>query len=327
MSVTASAPAKAILTGEHFVVYNEPAVVMAIDCYVHVTASERADDAVHITSDLGVSGFYEKDRYNPERGGVEAEEILMPINIAARTVLDELNEETGLDLRVSSSIPVAAGLGSSGALAVATVAAVGKLLGANFSKDDLIELSFDAERFVHSNPSGIDQTISSNGGVILYKKGEEPIPLDVEVEIPVVIGNTGMPRRTGDLVKSVRGKLNDFPEVLRPIIHAGGKLSELAAEALVHGDLKRLGELMDINHGLLSAIGVSNKMLDELVYAARDAGALGAKLTGAGGGGCIIALSTLEGRDRIANAIQRAGGTTIIAKKTDAGVRVWANPA
>jgi len=325
MNVTASAPAKVILTGEHFVVYGEPAVVMAIDCYVHVTVSERPDRAVHIVSDLGISGFYAKDEYNPEEGGPQAESVLRPVNIAANTVLDLLEKKTGLEIKVDSQIPVAAGLGSSGALAVATVAAVGKFLGTDFSRDELIKLSFESERFVHFEPSGIDQTISSSGGVMVYRKGKSPNPIEVKSEIPIVIGNTGIPRKTGDLVNAVRRRLNDFPDVLEPIVHAAGDLSTRAVKALLHGNLKRLGELMSINHGLLSAIGVSNEPLDRLVYVARKAGALGAKLTGAGGGGCIIALSTLEDREKIADAIREAGGTTIIAKKNNTGVQVWVN--
>jgi len=325
MNATALAPAKVILTGEHFVVYGEPAVVMAIDCYVHVTVSERVDNIIHIVSDLDVSGFYAKSGYDPEKGGVEAEKILRPINIAAQTVLDKLEEKIGLEIKVDSQIPVAAGLGSSGALAVATVAAVGKLLGTDFSKDELVEFSFGAEKFVHSKPSGIDQTISSNGGVIVYQKGKRLDPIEVKSEIPIVIGNTGMPRKTGDLVNAVRRRLNDFPDIIEPIVRAAGSLSTLTVKALLHGNLKRLGELMDVNHGLLSAIGVSNEPLDRLVYAARKAGALGAKLTGAGGGGCMIALSTQEDRKKIADAILRAGGTTIVARKTNTGVQVWVN--
>jgi len=325
MNATALAPAKVILIGEHFVVYGEPAVVMAIDCYVHVTVSERADNFIHIVSDLGMSGFYSKTGYKPEKGGVQAEKIVRPVNIAAQTVLDRLEKKTGLEIKVGSQIPVAAGLGSSGALAVATVAAVGKLLGTDFSKDELVKLSFEAEKFVHSKPSGIDQTISSNGGVIVYQKGKGFDPIKVKSEIPIVIGNTGIPRKTGDLVNAVRRRLNDLPEIIEPIVHAAGPLSTLAIKALLYGNLKRLGELMDINHGLLSAIGVSNEPLDRLVYSAKKAGALGAKLTGAGGGGCMIALSTLEDREKIADSIRRAGGTTIIAKKTNTGVQVWVN--
>ncbi|MFQ6076694.1 MAG: mevalonate kinase [Candidatus Bathyarchaeia archaeon] len=323
MKVTASAPAKTILTGEHFVVYDEPAVVMAIDRRVRVTVEERSDAELHISSDLGVSGAFIGSDYRPEMGGLETKKTLEPIRIAAQTVLDTLGEKRGLDITVDSDIPVAVGLGSSGALAVATVAATGRLLGASFTRREIADLPFEAERFVHVKPSGIDQTIATYGGVIVYRRSEGIVPLKAEADIPIVIGNTGILRITGKLVELVRIRKERFPGVMDPLIRVAGQLSRSTVRALQDGDMKRLGELLDINHGMLSAIGVSNEALDRLVHAARRGGALGAKLTGAGGGGCMIALSTVEGREEVARAIHEAGGVPMIARKTDRGVRVW----
>lgn len=323
MRVTASAPAKTILTGEHFVVYDEPAVVMAIDRQVSVTVEERPGGELHVSSDLGVSGTFVGGDYRPEMGGLEARRTLEPVRIAAQTVLNTLGERRGLNITVASDIPMAVGLGSSGALAAATVAATGRLLGAGFTPREIADLPFEAERFVHVKPSGIDQTIATYGGVIVYRRSEGITPLRVEVEIPIVIGNTGIPRTTGKLVEFARGRKERFPEVIDPLITVAGQLSRSTVRALQEGDMERLGELLDINQGLLSAIGVSNEALERLVYAARGGGALGAKLTGAGGGGCMIALSTVGGREAIAAAIREAGGVPIIARKTDGGVRVW----
>lgn len=320
----ASAPAKCILFSEHFVVYGEPAIVMAINRRAYVTVEERGDKAIYVKSkNLEASGIFTGEVFKPERGGVEARKILEPIRIAAQTVMDRLGVEGGVNLEVDSRIPVAAGLGSSGAVAVATVAATGKLFGADFTRRDIAQLSFPAEVYVHVTPSGIDQTISTHGGVVIYRKGEGIKPLDVRVEIPLVLGYTGIPRITGDLVSAVRVRKNRFPKTMESIIHSAGCLTMEAVEALKVGDLDKLGELMDICHGLLWAIGVSNDALDRLVYAAKGAGAFGAKLTGAGGGGCIIALSSPKKREAIAKAIQKAGGTSIIAKKTDRGVEAW----
>ena len=149
----------------------------------------------------------------------------------------------------------------------------------------------------------------------MYRKGKTATPLKVETEIPIVIGNTGASRVTGDLVKAVRLRRDRFPETMDVLIKTAGRLSSNAAEALRKGDMNQLGELMSINHGLLTAIGVSNEALDKLICASLRAGALGAKLTGAGGGGCMIALSTLDKRKEIAEAIRKAGGMPIMAKK------------
>lgn len=323
MKASATAPGKIILTGEHFVVYGEPALVMAINRNVHVTVKERSDRLMRVTSTLGFVGTFEGTKFKPEKGGAEARRILTPIKVSAQAALSHLKEDSGLNIEVDSNIPVAVGLGSSGALAVATVAAVGKLFGVDFTEREVIRLSLEAEKFVHVNPSGIDQSISAKGGVILYKRGEGASSLDIEPMIPIVIGNTGIRRNTGKLVDGVRERRNRFPSLMTPLIHVAGELTVQATEALRRGDLKKMGELMDVNHGLLTSIGVSNEVLDRLVHASKRGGALGAKITGAGGGGCIIALSTMDKRESIAKAIHEAGGMPIIAEKTDKGVYAW----
>lgn len=323
MKAIAAAPGKTILVGEHFVVYGEAAVVMAIDRHVEVAVTDREDPSIHVSSNLGFSGIFMDGGYKAEKGGLAGRRILEPIRISAQSVLNALNARCGLDIEVCSSIPTAVGLGSSGALAVATVAAVGKFLGRNLSEEEVLALSTGAEKFVHVTPSGIDQAVSTYGGVIVYSRSGGVSRLRTEMDIPIVIGNTGIQRSTGKLVDSVRAKHRRYPEVMKIIDEAAGRLSEEFIEALKACELARLGELMDIDHGLLSAIGVSSEALNNLVYAARRGGALGAKLTGAGGGGCMIALSTLEDRRRVAEAIRRAGGTPIIAGKEDSGVHSW----
>lgn len=323
MKATATAPGKTILVGEHFVVYGEAAIVMAINRHVQVTVEGRQNRALYISSDLGFSGTFVEDKYTAETGYVGGEKVLKPIKISAQTVLNAFEKKIGLNISVHSSIPMAVGLGSSGALAVATVAAVGKFLGRELSADKIVSLSTEAEKVVHINPSGIDQAISTYGGVIVYKKEEGITRLKTASAIPLVIGNTGIQRNTGILVDNVRMKRSRFPEIMNLMNSAAKHLSRQFIEALKSDALNSLGELMDINQGLLMAIGVSHEALDRLVYAARASGAVGAKLTGAGGGGCMIALTPLDQRERVSEAIRSAGGTPIIAKKADKGVHSW----
>ncbi len=323
MSVTASAPAKVILTGEHFVVYGEPAVVMAINRMVYVSVEEASDSAITISSTLGVAGSFKPAGFVPLVGDLKTEKILNPIYIAAKSVLSFLGKRCGLNIKVDSKIPSSVGLGSSGAIAVATVAAVGALLKADFSREEIAGLPYEAEKYVHVKPSGIDQMICTYGGVIKFSKDKEISRLLTKVDIPLVIGNTGMQRTTGNLVSAVKAKHDAYPILMEQIIKSGGCVSNEAAEVLQNGDLDRLGDLMNINHGLLSAIGVSTESLDRLVNAARNAHALGAKLTGAGGGGCMIALSPPGNEDVIASAIDKAGGMPLKAKQTNDGVKTW----
>jgi len=322
LKVTAAAPAKIILTGEHFVVYGEPAIVMAVSSRAYITVEERSDGAINVVSDLGLSCSFIDGAPGPG-SDARAVKVLEPFRIAAESVLRHVGERRGLNISVRSEIPMASGLGSSAAVAVATVAAVGKLLGAKLSLEDIARLPFDAESYVHVKPSGADQTISTYGGVLLYRRGSPPEQLKIETLIPLVIGNTGIPRITGQLVSAVRERRDRFPNAMDAIITVGGQVTSLALEALRGGDMVRFGELLDINHGLLQAIGVSNKPLDDLVYASKRAGALGAKLSGAGGGGCMFALSRPGEEERIASAIRQAGGVPLIAGKAERGVEVW----
>ncbi len=324
MPVHASAPGKAILLGEHSVVYRGPAIVLAIDLRAHIWAEEREDGQIWIEApDIGVSGYFDtRGRYRPIRGGSERWRSLNPIRVVALEVMRRLQTRRGLRIRVESEIPPAEGLGSSAAIAVATAAAVGRLLsGEELPLEEVCEIAYEGERVVHGTPSGIDNHISTYGGALRYERGGGFERFEVG-ELPLIIGDSGRRRSTGALVARVRRLWERHRGVVDAIIDAIAMLSEEGYKALRRGDLKRLGELMDIDHGLLSALGVSTPELDWMVYAARSAGALGAKLTGAGGGGCIIALVEQLNRERVAEAIRRAGGRPLRAGFTDVGVEV-----
>lgn len=323
MVVAASAPAKVILFGEHFVVYGEPAIVAAIDRRARVYAELRADQRIHVNSvNLEASGFFDEESFQAERGDKEARWRLEPIRIAVQRVLDISEAKAGVDVEVHSDIPVASGLGSSAAVAAATATAVSRLLGVEMALEEIFRTACEVERFVHGTPSGIDPAISTYGGVLLFYRDRGSTPLDVKVDIPLVVGDTGIERSTGEMVTRVRERRERYPSVINPIIETGGKLALRAVEALKEGDLVTLGELMNINHAMLSAMGVSNEPLDRLVHAARKAGALGAKLTGAGGGGCMVALAPPDGLERVVSAIEGKGGTAFVGGKTDEGARI-----
>jgi len=321
--VEASAPAKVILFGEHFVVYGEPAIVLAIDKRAYVRATLRKDNQIYINSySLKASGFFADECFQTEKGGKEAEKKLQPINIIVQKIQARINEKVGVNIEIKSSIPVAVGLGSSAAVAASVAAAVSKLLGITLSKEEIFKLAYEAERLVHGTPSGIDPAIATYGGALLFRRDEGFEPLQVEADVPLVVGNTEVQRSTGELVSLVRKRRDKYPAIMEPIIKLGGKITREAVKALGRGNLQVLGELMNINQALLSALGVSSEALERLIYAARDAGAFGAKLTGGGGGGCMIALTSGDKLKQVANALKRAGGTAFVARKTDKGVKI-----
>jgi len=247
--------------------------------------------------------------------------VCLPIWAVCKAVSRRTGFDYGFNISIKSDIPPAAGLGSSAAVSVATVMALNACLNLNFSKPDISNIAFEAEKIVHGTPSGIDNTIATYGSVILFKKGAIK-PIKVNSKIPLVIGDTGIERNTAEWVKKVRLRRDRQSKVVSPIIKSIGRIVTESLKPLINNDLPALGELMDINQGLLEAIGVSTFELNKLINVARRHGAYGAKLTGAGGGGCIIALSPRTKQKQIADAILKAEGKPIITNISQQGVKI-----
>jgi|YelNatPaOPRAMG01_1025707.scaffolds.fasta_scaffold13756_3 mevalonate kinase len=316
----ASAPGKVILFGEHFVVYGKPSIAMAIDRRVYVAVEKYEGKGVFIESDLGYTGIFTGDVYKPLIGGLDGESILRPVYIAATKTLEYLSIDSGLKISISSEIPIASGLGSSASTFIATIAAAAYLFGYSLNYKELFNISLMAEEYVHGTPSGVDQTIAINGGLIEYSRFSGFEKIKSSVSIPLIIGNTGIPRSTGEMVARVRGFAEKNPSIMKTLLH---NIEEIVSEAkglLIKGDVEGLGFLMDRNQELLRIINVSHEKLEELILVAKRAGALGAKLTGAGGGGCMIALVTDRVRSSVAKAIEDAGGKSLSANISINGV-------
>jgi mevalonate kinase len=324
MGVVASAPAKVILFGEHFVVYGEPAIVLAIDKRAYAKAETRTDKLLHIRSaNLNLAADIANGTLKVEHGDPkEARMKFGPVKMAVEKVLEKHGENAGLNIEINSTVPVGAGLGSSAAVVAAVTAAVGAALSVKMSKEDVFRIALEGERIVHGTPSGIDPAIATFGGTLLFQIDTGFKPLEVKTDIPLVIGDTGVERSTRVQVEKVRNIREKYSQVVEPVMAAAREIALTATEALKKSDLDTVGELMNINHALLSGIGVSDESLEWLINAARKAGALGAKLTGAGGGGCMIALARNERLEQVMEAIQRAGGRPFVARKTDEGVRI-----
>ncbi len=324
MGVIASAPAKIILLGEHFVVYGEPAIVMAIDKRAYARVKKRNDNRLHVRSmDLNLEVFFENGSFRVEQGDLkEAKMKFEPVKQAIEKVMEKHGQHVGLDIEINSTVPVGAGLGSSAAVIAATTAATGAILDVKLSKEDILRITYTAEKIVHGTPSGVDPAISTMGGTMLFQMDTGFKPLEVKTNIPLIIGDTGVERSTRVQVEKVRDLVDKYPRVTEHLMKAAREIVLRAIEALKENDLETLGTMMNINHALLYGIGVSDESLEWLANAARKAGALGAKLTGAGGGGCMIALAREEKLEQVSEAIQRSGGRPFVARKTEEGVRI-----
>ena len=294
--VTASAPGKVYLFGEHAVVYGEPAVPCAIERRARVTVEERDDGTTVHLDDLTIDGFTIEYTGDASEGpDVDVSESLVEagvgyINEAIEQARDAAGvDDVGFEINVESSIPLGAGLGSSAAVVVAVIRAATAELGVELSDREVADRAYQVEHAVQDGEASRADTFCSAMGGAVRVEGDDCRRIDGVDNLPFVIGYDGGAGDTGALVAGVR-QLREEYDFAADTVEAVGDIVRQGERALKAGDLVELGELMDFNHGLLSALGVSSRSLDSMVWAAREAGAHGAKLTGAGGGGCITAL-------------------------------------
>ncbi|MGP3668132.1 MAG: mevalonate kinase [Candidatus Bathyarchaeota archaeon] len=324
MKTTTIAPAKIIILGEHFCVHGAPALSMAVNLYSKVEVEKLTQKKLQIFSEnLGVSGEYVKGEFFPIVGEVESRKIVEPIRLAVEATLNMLGEvERGFRVKVNSKIPVGVGLGSSASIAVSTIMAVAANLGFKLSKEEICKIAFKAEKYVHFKPSGIDHTTITYGGLILFKDGKLVKQIQPKENLTFIVGNTGVRRSTGVLVKEV-DKLKEKKKGL--MVKMLTDMENLVFEglnALESGNLRLLGEVLNKNQEMLSSIGVSHWKLEELIDVARKAGAVGAKLTGGGGGGCMICLTEDKDTLKVVEALKSVSEEVYIVKMDNEGVRV-----
>ncbi|MBT7188328.1 mevalonate kinase, partial [Candidatus Bathyarchaeota archaeon] len=263
---------------------------------------------------------FEDDVYHAVRGQAWRGRNLAALNVSAKKTMEYLGVEGGIDLKVRSMIPIAVGLGSSAAICVATVGAVEKLHEGGLKKEEISNVAFEGETIIHGKPSGVDNNVSTFGGVMSYAKGEGFTHHKLPREIPFIIGNSRKKRSTKRMVENVAALKERNPTVMDNFLDTMGYIAKKGLNALLKADLGKMGDLMDLNHGLLSGIGVSTMKLEILCHTARKNGALGAKLTGAGGGGCMIALSEEVRMSDIERAIRRRKSDAYRVSLTDQGV-------
>jgi mevalonate kinase len=312
---TASAPGKIILFGEHAVVSGVAAIGAAIDLRAKVTVRDLPGSVMIKTEELALRGF-SLDLTTGRLTSTQAAH-------ATRYICAVLREFDAKDIQVciDSSLPPAAGLGSSACIVVAAVAAISAHHGLGLSRKDIAEISYRLEKKVQQGlGSPMDTALATHGGYLQISRDIKPIDLP---PLEMVVGYTKMPHDTKSEVQKVQDLKKCYFDLVDPIFQAIGALSEKAVPLIREQNLAELGRLMNVNHGLLEALGVSSRELNELVYAARGAGgAFGAKLTGAGGGGCMIALPGAKGADTLMVALRQARGVPFKVVTGCEGVRL-----
>ncbi len=286
MTSTASAPAKVILFGEHFVVYGVGAILCSIDRRVSVSASATGGKKIRISSEMGDATM----GLRPEPG--EAPHAA-PVAFVAREMIRRFGHAGGLDIDIRSEVPPGAGLGSSSACCVAAAAAVSGLF-ARLPKDEILEIATRAERTILAGASGADGAACTYGGIITYDVKRGAQKLTAAPGIRIIVANSGEAHSTAEMVSRAGLFREENPGVFGELCRKESGLVRRAGDALRAGDARSLGREMSENQSYLERIGVSGRRLREIIGIA-DMTGYGSKITGAGGGGCII--SAAAGRD------------------------------
>ncbi len=303
----ASAPGKVILFGEHAVVYGRPAIALPV-AQVRAKAIAMAEPRAPrgqvriISPNVGLDATLEQ---------LPADHPLAVVIRQAAAAM-QVSHIPACTITITSTIPIAGGMGSGAAVSVATLRALAALLARPLSDEQISQLVYQAELIYHGTPSGIDNTVITYARPVYFVKGQPVEILRVRKPFTLVIGDTGLKSPTLVAVGDVRRAWESQPEQYEQLFDAAGVVAASGRKAIESGRLEALGPLMDENHTLLQQMSVSCPELDRLVEAARAAGALGAKLSGAGRGGSMIALVEREAASLVSAALQARGAAGII---------------
>jgi len=292
---------KVILFNEHFVVYGLPAIASAIGSKTTALVQKQSGAGVEIKDD------------RPETPGYKAEKLT-----EQKQSLDKMLKFMGIDtehnhftISLGGDLIAASGVGASAASCAAIARAFSDELGLGYSDERVNEVAYEGEKGYHGTPSGIDNTAATYGGLIWYKRegsSQHMERMKLKKPVEIVMGNTGIVADTKVVVASVKERKEKAPGKYAPLFENAAALVQNARKELEAFELQKLGASMNKNHELLQQIGVSCNELDMLVELARDSGALGAKMTGTGRGGYMVALTPgLDLQEHVAVEIERKG--------------------
>jgi len=288
---------KVILYNEHFVVHGIPAIVSAISMRTTAIA-ERTDGRFEFYDDRMATPGYKDDKMEHQRDSLKY--IFQAMDL----------EQEGVRIRIGGDLYAASGVGASAASCAAIARALSAEFNLDYSDEEINRVAYEGEKGYHGSPSGIDNTAATYGGLIWFQKGEPNVMERMNLREPVniVMGNTGVVANTKAAVAGVQERKEAFPEKYEKIFRSAEELVHEGRDAIKAFDLKTMGKLMNENHKLLQDIEVSNNDLDLLVDVAREEGATGAKMTGGGLGGYMVALTPEdEVQENVASAIEKEG--------------------
>jgi hydroxymethylglutaryl-CoA reductase len=301
---------KVILLGEHSVVYGSHAIAAPISLAMQAKVWD-SDNGTHLL----IPRWGVEEKIQP--GADHKYSIYKSLDM----IFEKLKlQKKSMKIEVIPHVPRAMGLGGSAALAVAIIRALDAHFNLQLSDEEVNRLAYESEMLAHGNASGIDNTLATYGIFTLFKRGNPPElkELVIKKPIPIVIGLSGIESLTAKMVSLVKKAWENNKSLYKRIFKEIDGLVMQAVASIENHDLEQLGELMNVNQGLLNALQVSSRELEDLIEIARRNGALGAKLTGAGGGGAMVAICP-DGAEKIAFAMRKAGYKAFVTEigKTD----------
>ncbi len=283
MKSKASTPGKVILFGEHFVVYGVRAILCAINKRVTVTAEKIEEEKISIKSNIGELIL------EPNKPISEIDSPLKPFYYLANKMLETQNQTTGIKITVESDIPIGVGLGSSSACCVAGAAAISRLF-TETSREEILELAIAAEKTIFPNTSGADCTVCTYGGIMEYDKKNGFTKIKSEPDFHLVITNSDIKHSTKSVVAGVKQFKEENEIEFSKLCNDESELVDDALKLLNDNNIKELGQKIIQNQEYLETIGVSNEKLRDMILVGQKS-SFGAKITGAGEGGCIFSLT------------------------------------
>jgi mevalonate kinase len=296
-----SAPAKIILFGEHAVVYGQPAIAVPFTALSATAESVAAPDGTGLTiiaHDVGRVLHVYADDDSPDNA----------LTYAAQLTLRKLHAPPpNLTINLRSTIPVASGFGSGAAVSAALIRELSAALGSPLEGDKLNALVFEVEKMHHDTPSGIDNTVIVKNAPIYFVRDAGPQAFTIGRPLTLVIADSGIAASTRETVAAVRTLYEAEPARYQQLFDQIGAIVRAAKTAIEQGQWTGIGQQMNLNHAVLQNLTVSSEVLDRLVKVAREAGALGAKLSGGGRGGNMIALVEPQDAKHVAQALRHAG--------------------
>jgi len=287
----ASAPGKIILFGEHFVVHGTKAILAAIDKRVTVTTTFTEDKTVKINSQLGTIGVPVHSSHE------EVKSEFRPFVYLANKMINSNQNVNGLEITIDSDIPIGVGLGSSSACCVAAAASISELFK-ELSSEEILNISIEAEKTIFPDTSGADCTVCTYGGMIEYEQFTGTKKIDNTFELNLVIANSMIPHTTKNSVERVSKFKENDEERFSQLCDLETKLIDEVIIAMKNNDVTTLGLKMSENQKYLEEIQVSNDTLRDMISSLNEI-SLGSKITGAGDGGCIIALVNDDNMDKV----------------------------